>query len=421
MLVFSVFLLLLTTSYGFSMTTSPVLCDLANLPFDDAFLTSISKGASSPKIIEGTERIQSGSHSAVIDLVSEQIYVKKVVVNPKRNWADKRRQLCYARNEAVFYSKIARHSQAKFNSPKLFHVSENLEAIGSQDISADPGEEPDLTNVGAIFFLQPFSADSGYFSKSPLNIAESTNALQGLAKLHASFWENETVLTEASSTLSRYGGSHALQNRNLLEMGKIETNFLKFCDEFASTDEAFFARADIRAAGARLQSAAKWVSSQTTADPTSKNAVIVHGDYKAANVFISDDASKPPVLFDFASAGIGFGTNDVAMHIAHAIRPDDLENGGELQLVNAYCDALIENGATNIDRDLIVKKYELGVLDYVRFVWGRFYGSVSVEAWEKKKNDDNVALPNRNVDSAKRWAAKVVEILDKYENEIKFE
>ena len=119
----------------------------------------------------------------------------------------------------------------------------------------------------------------------------------------------------------------------------------------------------------------------------------MHGDYKAMNVFLPpEDSGKDAVLIDFASTGIGFGAADVAMHLQHAITPADLVDGGEERLIDGYLAALkAARGpeAAEYPRELAMRHYTLGVVDYGRFIVGRFWSAATPESFAKKANSPN--------------------------------
>ena len=148
------------------------------------------------------------------------------------------------------------------------------------------------------------------------------------------------------------------------------------------------------------------------------------------NVFLPADesGSEDAVLIDFASAGVGLGLSDVAMHVAHALRPEDLENGGEEALVDQYLMALdTERRRTTktenlhsyrpYQRELAMKHYRLATVDYFRFILGRFWRVASPETFEKRKDSPNSTLVNRNVEAALAF----VERVDRYLAEIEIE
>mmetsp|Transcript_26859 Transcript_26859/g.48727 ORF Transcript_26859/g.48727 Transcript_26859/m.48727 type:complete len:129 (-) Transcript_26859:582-968(-) len=84
--------------------------------------------------------------------------------------------------------------------------------------------------------------------------------------------------------------------------------------------------------GQRVYHMAEYVSKELTPDVGDEYATMVHGDYKAMNVFLPsesiEEGNKDAIMIDFSCTGIGYGMSDVVgMHIVHAVLPHDLENG----------------------------------------------------------------------------------------------
>ena len=72
---------------------------------------------------------------------------------------------------------------------------------------------------------------------------------------------------------------------------------------------------------------------------------IIHGDPKAANVFVRDgEAGVDVAWIDFQWTGFGLAATDVAHHICAAVRPDGLvgPDGTDLdvELLDLYYGAL---------------------------------------------------------------------------------
>ena len=60
------------------------------------------------------------------------------------------------------------------------------------------------------------------------------------------------------------------------------------------------------------------------------------------------------------------------------------------------------------DQETALKHYDYGIIDYARFMFGRFYGeSSTLENFEKRKDSMNVSYVNRNVDAAFAFAERV--------------
>ena len=163
------------------------------------------------------------------------------------------------------------------------------------------------------------------------------------------------------------------------------------------------------------------MSAQLSPGAEDPHATLVHGDYKAMNVFLPPEGSdKDAVLIDFASTGVGFGMADVAMHLQHAITPADLADGGEERLVDGYLAALAEArgaDAAPYPRETALRHYKLAVVDYGRFIVGRFWVNATPESFAAKANSANTVLVNRNQEAALAF----VERLDRYLKEFEAE
>jgi thiamine kinase-like enzyme len=184
--------------------------------------------------------------------------------------------------------------------------------------------------------------------------------------------------------------------------------------------------------GKRIQAIAPHISKQLTPGLSiGEYATIVHGDYKAMNAFLpvpsssedDNDDDDDVYMIDFASAGVGLGMSDVAMHIVHAVRPCDLKDGGEEQLVDGYLCALNaalrrrQTKGGDYPTDVAMRHYRLGCVDYLRFILGRFWRSATLESFEAKKKSQNTTLINRDVDAAMRFIEKVDLYLEEFEQE----
>ena len=117
-------------------------------------------------------------------------------------------------------------------------------------------------------------------------------------------------------------------------------------------------------------------------------------------------------MVDFASIGVGLGMQDVAMHIHHAVRPSDLDNGGEMLLVDHYLSVLNNHlqqkqPPCSYPRDVAMQHYKLAVVDYFRFFLGRFWKAATPESFAKKALSKNTALINRDVDAAFAFLERV--------------
>jgi len=105
--------------------------------------------------------------------------------------------------------------------------------------------------------------------------------------------------------------------------------------------------------------------------------------------------------------------SDVAMHIHHAVNPEDLDDGGEESLVEFYIQTLRDLGC-DYPADVAQRHYQLSVLDYARFFIGRMWKSATPKTMAQKKDNKNIANINRSVPSAMRF----VKVVDRYLSEM---
>ena len=169
------------------------------------------------------------------------------------------------------------------------------------------------------------------------------------------------------------------------------------------------------------------------------------------------DAMKA-ILIDFAQTGVGFGMSDIACLLMHSVAPsildcetsDDDENSifmstnrdcttsssndndafkiipecavipyGERRFVAYYIHHIIlphirskhqhaQLSFSEETEQAIVKglwrQYMYAVLDYGRFVVGRFGGDANHDSFARKRNNPNITLPNRDPMAAVRFA-----------------
>ena len=251
-------------------------------------------------------------------------------------------------------------------------------------------------------------------------------ALEAVANLHAACWEDRPLLARAAERLQRHGGAYNLSIRNPKELARIRSNWENFVGTFTPHDPELFAAPSILSLGERLERWAPWVARQLDATPGDAHATLVHGDFKAMNVFLPTEGSGgKAILIDFASTGVGFGMADVSMHLVHAIAPADLDlDGGEEKLIDGYLAALAEKlkaargaDAPEYPRELALRHFRLGVVDYGRFVVGRFWTAATPESFAAKADSPNSGLWNRRVDAALGLVARIDRYLQIFEAE----
>eukprot|EP00944_MAST-04C_sp_MAST-4C-sp1_P012045 g12045.t1 len=379
--------------------------DLCGSRFSLEYLSSITgKEIVGFAHVSSTVCIQAGSHSALLRLDVRdspgkvEVFVKKVVDvdYSHKSWVDRKRLLKYIRNEARFYTEFSDAVQGfhKCVPRCLGVIQHNLDNLEAQEKEPDSDEK---TATGAILFLEPISVTA----------------------FHAQGWEKVALLKKVADRLWDHAGSYTLQNRNPKELLNIEGNWEAFVKNFQPYNPELFARTEIRTLGQRLSKVAKDIAGRLECSPSEKFATIQHGDYKSMNIFLHKGGRSEDVVFiDFASTSVGYGMADVAMHIIHALHPENKKNGEEEKLVlDIYLKTLNDHGIS-FDQKTALKHYDYGIIDYARFMFGRFYGeSSTLENFEKRKDSMNVSYVNRNVDAAFAFAERVNMALKRVESD----
>lgn len=412
--------------------SSALLLDLDGLPVTLPKLSSVLKAldGNDREVVGATvevEIVQPGSHAGVISLTlsngdTGSVFLKKITAThapmAQRPWPDRRRTLAYSRTETRFYHEFAadaelagRFARLGVCLPRLALGENRLDAmLGESAVHESAGEEPSAeaqAAAGALLFLE---CAIGFRQASPVSEAQAKQALRALAGLHAACWEDETTLRRASERLQRHGGVYALEIRSPAELTKLKPNWDAFVGAFGALEPELFERPGVAALGERLDRWTRFASEQVSPAPSERFATLVHGDFKAMNVFLpedEEDEATATMLIDFASCGVGLGMCDVAMLLAHSVSPDTLADGGEMRLLQAYLDALAQKGVKDYDRETAMRHYHLATVDYARFVVSRFWTGASAEAFEKRAANPNVCLPNRDVGAALRFAERV--------------
>eukprot|EP00928_Gymnodinium_smaydae_P014053 TRINITY_DN15095_c0_g2_i1.p1 TRINITY_DN15095_c0_g2~~TRINITY_DN15095_c0_g2_i1.p1 ORF type:complete len:515 (+),score=120.00 TRINITY_DN15095_c0_g2_i1:59-1603(+) len=400
----------------------------------------------SARVVPGTELRWPQSHSAKLhiglrlrtdgsvplnDVPEEEhnqevrVYLKKVTAagaEASKPLPALRRDLASNRNEARFYEEFAPElSKRGVRLLDCFFIDDR--------IKLDEGDDAALRQSGMLLLLD--SAE-GYYQLSPLTRAQAERSLKLLAGLHAAAWQDSYMLTEVAARLHATAGYWTLEKRGEEEMSKMQGNWRQYLAAFRHLDSEFFARPEIEDLPGRIGRLARWVAKQMAPGPGDKFATIVHGDYKAMNIFLRDEAyadeygsrakrqrlgyrrKDDALIIDFQWTGVGFGMSDVAMHLSHSVALEALEGEGERELVDFYRESLFEYIAEEAEicgdpRNEIINKFRraytaevawrhycLGVVDYARMLLGCFFANASVESFAARADKMNVGLAYRD-------------------------
>mmetsp|Transcript_4178 Transcript_4178/g.12612 ORF Transcript_4178/g.12612 Transcript_4178/m.12612 type:complete len:500 (+) Transcript_4178:3-1502(+) len=436
---------------GAGAAKEELLTDLDGAPLDSERLTAILAaeldGAKvlAVEIVPGTERRWPQSHSGKLRLVLQRpargnavalpqqqetrlLFFKKAVAqhHPGKTPAALRRTLATNRSEARFYRGFVPKLAAR-GVPFLraFWVDERFEALappGSEvtEVAAPPSSgradeqeaHASLRSTGMLLLLE--SAE-GYSQASPLDAEQAGCTLRLLARMHAAAWEDRELLARAADQLHPTGGTWV--QREAAELQRARSVWPRFLQAFTPIAPGLLGRPELVRLAERLEAVVPQVVAETTASPGSSFATLLHGDFKAANAFLPEDArcGGMAVPIDFQGVGVGFGMGDVAMHLIHSVSFEALCDGGEERLVSAYLEALAAElspaAAAAYTPEVAWRQYRLAVLSYSRMLLGGFVTDASPEAYAAQNASPraiNVGMIFRD----RRAALRLVERVD---------
>lgn len=172
---------------------------------------------------------------------------------------------------------------------------------------------------------------------------------------------------------------------------------------------------DPKSFGPRLHAAARAAATAThDLGPQHPHRTLIHGDLKAANVFLREQQSGEATeatfdagLIDFQWCGWGLGATDLAYLLASSADPQLLtfDGRGEAALLDTYhallCDALRAGGVAEerwLSRAQLTTQYETALLDLCRLVvayaWPRLNISPAVLAANAQVSSLSLSLCN---------------------------
>ena len=389
-----------------------------------------------------------------------------------------RRTIHYTRTEVRFYNEILPlllkqrdHDHGDGDDwkicPKVHLAEYDLKDLMSEDESTEASttttttttskgtSDPHYTNEdtsileGRYGVLVMDNAQvNGCFQEAPLRLDMAYQSVQALAKFHAASFQQEPILNQVSQRLCQYSGSYHLKNRNPKEL----KGMVQAWDDFVTNiirphaPEGLLHEQDMKLMGERIVNAAEYISNELSPLPNDRYATIVHGDYKAMNIFFQDDTtttttttthrnendttssstrtSSTPLLIDFASTGVGLGMSDLAMHIAQIALAEDLDNHDmEAKLVEHYYNCLIRSLPKDVvqnvySKDEAWRHFRFATVDYFRFILGRQWKGITMEVFAKRNKNTNFAMVNRSIDAAFRFAKRSELYLREIEQEM---
>ena len=318
-----------------------------------------------------------------------------------------------------------------------------------------PCEKAPIESKFALL-LEDFAPGQGWGQERLLTQSQTRASLRALARLHATFMpaavaaraaekgttiEAEPLLAGATAAVWPSGAYWQPDMQSASQMTELAQTWRdvhrpRFDEAFAANLPKHVGFEDL---GDRLQTVARAVgaeshpfgldapSGEETDGVAAKWRTVIHGDAKAANIFLREAPDAPDGwevgLIDFQWMGFGLGAVDAAHVLAASVDPETL---GFVEGAEGFCDAaaapalldhyhrelcaaLVANGAAaSMDeaeatwtREEIQTQYESAILDLCRVVFGYQWVRVKASPETLLKNKDsmgknsyNKSLPN---------------------------
>ena len=265
-------------------------------------------------------------------------------------------------------------------------------------------DDADPVRSRFALLLEDLAPEEGWRQTGLLNGREARRALAALAEFHAFFWEGAAGDGPEVRDAVWPRGAHwqpGFATANLLAEALTDNwpalePLLRCLDDEEEEDDEGQGSAPLAASdlGARLRKVAAEVAQDAHERVPPGMRTLIHGDLKAANVFLRDDdddddddapakeeGARGVALIDFQFCGAGLAATDLAHFICAAL---DADAAAEDQaLLDHYHDRLCRDLArfgaaaspedaarTVLPRDTPPRQYDTGVLDMCRLVLG---------------------------------------------------
>ncbi len=212
--------------------------------------------------------------------------------------------------EAGFFDQLA--DQAPIRVPRCLHTSCDHETSQFVLVMEDLG---DLRSVDQI---------------AGMSVADAERAVDGLAAWHATWWGRAAALAERGLTVSLGDEIY----KAVLPM--------VFPEGWEKLEAELEIPPSIRAVGPRWVEAMPRLLDRLAEEPTT----MIHGDYRADNLFFEGDGSVAAV--DFQLIGTGRGAYDLAYFITQSLAPSDAGQH-ERALFDRWVAALVAAGVPEGD------------------------------------------------------------------------
>eukprot|EP00210_Caulerpa_lentillifera_P000186 g181.t1 len=226
--------------------------------------------------------------------------------------------------------------------------------------------------------------------KQELNSSETKLALDWLSSFHARF----LGVRNLSNCLWPNGTFWSLEKRQR-EFERMTLEWNRTCENFREVYPTFFSSTKIIDLAFRLQSIAAQLDELLKRNESYKT--LVHGDFKTANLFFYPN---DVAACDFQWIGEGLGVKDLIYLLYSSVSPHSVLTQ-EDEFLKYYYDAFVlKSGDPLMDKmypwDEFKRDAEFAFLDYVRFLIGSMWGSVTPTSYIKLSDKINQGIHKRN-------------------------
>ena len=228
--------------------------------------------------------------------------------------------------ELHFYREIA--PQAELPTPRLYYGAANPETSMS------------------VLLLEDVSSEWGGDDVAGCSPGQEQLAIRHLAKFHAAWWDKPRV--DELPWLPSI-------NRNV---SLLQEEYQRAWEIFSGKFGQYLPPSLQEVAAGFVENIAN-IKNQLASGPTT----ILHGDYRLDNLFFGPPGSGPPlIVIDWQGAHKGPGPSDIAYFHAFCLEPEH-RRAVEMEHIDNYHGALVENGVRGYDIDQCRQDYRLSMFE----------------------------------------------------------
>ncbi|KAL0047335.1 hypothetical protein WJX82_000891 [Trebouxia sp. C0006] len=272
---------------------------------------------------------------------------------------------------------------------------------------------------GLVIVMEDLRAGAGLQAASTrltcqalgLNSAQAVLALKWLSRMHAACWgcSPQGIWPQ---------GSYWSLDKRQSDLAGMPMQWAKSCSAFETAFPETFAKASVQALAERLLAVAAAVHQELSLDSANSSAAqwrtIIHGDFKTANLFFSptaeaaslsahqhEDKAAVVSACDFQWCGGGLGVTDVMYLLWTSVQPQVVVDQEE-ELLRCYYSSLMHQlqEQHHIDGSIYSFQqfghhYQMAYLDYIRFLIGAMWGTVTPSTCNALSEDINQGMHKR--------------------------